>query len=102
MSHGYDTPLAEGGVNLSGGQRQRISIAQALLTQAPIIVLDEPTSALDPDHERQIVETLAALRGRRTIILVTHRAETTRDCNEVYEFKAGRSPGRIVRVRPAL
>lgn len=93
LPDGYATILSEGGVNISGGQRQRIAIAQALLTRAPIILLDEPTSALDPDHERQIVETLETIRRRRTIILVTHRIETTKHCDEVFELRAGRIVG---------
>ena len=76
LPEGFETVLAEGGQNLSGGQRQRIAIARALLSRAPFLILDEPTSALDPEHERHLVETLFALRGRRTIVLVTHRLES--------------------------
>jgi subfamily B ATP-binding cassette protein MsbA len=90
LPEGYDTVLAEGGQNLSGGQRQRIAIARALLTAAPVLILDEPTSALDPDHERHLVETLVALKGRRTIILVTHRLESVIACDRVYVMEAGR------------
>src|SRR3712207_1011060 len=72
---GYDTVLAEGGQNLSGGQRQRIAIARALLSEAPFLILDEPTSALDPQHEARLLRTLHELRGRRAVVLVTHRLE---------------------------
>ncbi len=87
---GYDTVLAEGGQNLSGGQRQRIAIARALLSRAPFLILDEPTSALDPEHERHLVETLFALRGRRTIVLVTHRLESVIHCDRIFVMAAGR------------
>lgn len=90
MPQGYDTVIAEGGVNLSGGQRQRLSIARALLTEAPIIVLDEPTSALDPEHERRIIETLRALKGKRTIVMVSHRLSTVVDCDQIFVMEDGR------------
>lgn len=85
----YDTEIEEGGQNLSGGQRQRLAIARALLTKAPFLVLDEPTSALDPAHERLVVETLRGIKGKRTIILVTHRYETVVDCDRVYLMRDG-------------
>lgn len=86
----YETVVSEAGSNLSGGQKQRISIARALLTDAPILVLDEPTSALDPQNELLIVETLYGLRGSRTIILVSHRISTVADCDRILVMDAGR------------
>jgi subfamily B ATP-binding cassette protein MsbA len=90
LSAGYDTLLAEGGQNLSGGQRQRLAIARALLSEAPILILDEPTSALDPQHEKRLVRTLQSLKGQRTIVLVTHRLESTVDCDQIFVMDAGR------------
>jgi ABC-type multidrug transport system fused ATPase/permease subunit len=90
MPSGYDTTIAEGGANLSGGQRQRISIARALLTEAPFVVLDEPTSALDPHHEHVVTETLTALRGKRTIILVSHRLSSVVPCDQIFVMDGGR------------
>jgi ATP-binding cassette subfamily B protein len=86
----YSTVLTEGGLNLSGGQRQRISIARALATEAPILVLDEPTSALDPHSEQMITETLHGLKGHRTIVLVSHRLSTVFDCDRIYVMDAGK------------
>lgn len=86
----YDEQVSESGQNLSGGQRQRISIARALLTEAPIIVMDEPTSALDPQHEQLIIETLRRLKGHRTIILVSHRLSTVADCDRIFVMHEGR------------
>jgi subfamily B ATP-binding cassette protein MsbA len=82
--------VTEAGQNLSGGQRQRIAIARALLTEAPILVLDEPTSALDPHHEQLVRETLRGLKGRRTLVLVTHRLEAAADCDHVIVLCGGR------------
>jgi ABC-type multidrug transport system fused ATPase/permease subunit len=90
LPHGYDTQIAEGGSNLSGGQRQRISIARALLTEAPFVVLDEPTSALDPHHEQVVTESLRSLKGTRTIILVSHRLSTVADCDQIFVMEGGR------------
>ncbi|MDQ3120055.1 MAG: ABC transporter ATP-binding protein/permease [Verrucomicrobiota bacterium] len=90
LPDGYDTLLAEGGQNLSGGQRQRLSIARALLTRAPFLVLDEPTSALDPQHEKHLVATLRKLKGLRTIVLVTHRLESVVDCDQIFVMEHGR------------
>jgi subfamily B ATP-binding cassette protein MsbA len=89
LPNGYDQQISEGGQNLSGGQRQRISIARALLTEAPILILDEPTSALDPLHETHITQTLYRLRGTRTIILVSHRLSTVAACDRIFVLDGG-------------
>jgi ATP-binding cassette, subfamily B, bacterial len=89
LPEGYNTVIAEGGQNLSGGQRQRIGIARALITEAPFVVLDEPTSALDPLHEQHITEILSALKGKRTIILVSHRLSTVRECDQIFMMDRG-------------
>ena len=89
LPRGYAELLGERGVRFSGGQRQRLGLARALYSGAPILVLDEPTSALDPETEAGILETLAELRGRHTIILITHRESAWKQCDEIYFFKAG-------------
>jgi subfamily B ATP-binding cassette protein MsbA len=86
----YEEEISEQGQNLSGGQKQRISIARALLTEAPIIIMDEPTSALDPHHEQLIIQTLKRLKGQRTIILVSHRLSTVADCDQIFVMDEGR------------
>jgi subfamily B ATP-binding cassette protein MsbA len=101
LPDGYDTPLAEGGQNLSGGQRQRIAIARALLSNAPILIMDEPTSALDPQHELRLVRTLRSLKGKRTIVLVTHRLETVVDCDRIFVMEAGSFVERGSQSKPA-
>ncbi|HEX8324510.1 MAG TPA: ABC transporter ATP-binding protein, partial [Tepidisphaeraceae bacterium] len=90
LEHGYNEQISESGGNLSGGQRQRISIARALLTEAPVIIMDEPTSALDPQHEQLIIETLQGIKGLRTLILVSHRLSTVADCDRIFVMDAGR------------
>ena len=90
LPRGYQTLLTESGQNLSGGQRQRIAIARALCSEAPAIVLDEPTSALDAANEQMVTDTLRGLKGRRTIIIVSHRLSTVADCDRIYVMEEGR------------
>lgn len=58
---------------LSGGERQLVAVARALATNLPVLLLDEPTSALDAEAEAKLLRTIAALRGKRTVVIVTHR-----------------------------
>jgi ABC-type multidrug transport system fused ATPase/permease subunit len=90
LPKGYDTEIVDGGQNLSGGQRQRISIARALLTEAPFVVLDEPTSALDPHHEQVVIDALRSLKRTRTIVLVSHRLSSVVDCDQIFVMDRGR------------
>jgi len=90
LDNKFEEQVSEAGSNLSGGQRQRISIARALLTEAPVIIMDEPTSALDPQHEQLIIETLKNIKGHRTLILVSHRLSTVADCDQIFVMEAGK------------
>ena len=90
LPEGYETRLGEGGQALSGGERQRLAIARALLTNAPVLVLDEPTAALDAESESAVMQTLAALRGRRTLLLIAHRLSTLRHADRIAVLDRGR------------
>lgn len=89
LPHGLDTIVGERGVKFSGGQRQRIAIARALYENPDILVLDEATSALDHETETAVMESIDALQGSKTLIIVAHRLSTIRNCDKVYEIKDG-------------
>lgn len=86
---GLETLLGERGAALSGGERQRIHIARALLRNGALLVLDEATNALDAASEQNLLERLAALDPRPTIVMVTHRRESLANCGRVFEVEGG-------------
>jgi len=73
LPQGFDTLLGPGGINLSGGQKQRIALAQALVRDPEFLLLDESTSALDYQSEEKLLNVLSSEKGKRTVIIVTHR-----------------------------
>jgi ABC-type multidrug transport system fused ATPase/permease subunit len=90
MSEGLDTIVGERGLKLSGGQRQRIGIARALYHRPQLLILDEGTSALDTETETYIMESVANLKGKLTILLIAHRYSTLHICDIVYKMEDGR------------
>jgi ABC-type multidrug transport system fused ATPase/permease subunit len=86
---GYDTVIGERGIRLSGGQRQRIGIARALYNDADLILFDEATSALDNKTERQVMESIEALPGDKTILMIAHRLSTVRICDRIIVLDKG-------------
>ncbi len=90
LPNGYDTIVGERGQKLSGGQRQRISIARALVSDAPILVLDEATSAVDNETEAAIQRSLAQVAHDRTTIVIAHRLSTIRHADHIVVLEGGR------------
>ncbi|MEO0535481.1 MAG: ABC transporter ATP-binding protein [Cyanobacteria bacterium P01_A01_bin.123] len=89
LPDGIKTSVGERGVRLSGGQRQRIGIARALYHQREILVLDEATSALDNETEQLISESIKALAGSKTLIIIAHRLTTIEHCDRIYVLDKG-------------
>ena len=75
LPQGIDTVVGNRGSRFSGGERQRLALARALLRKPALLILDEPTSSLDDINEEIVLNGIEALRGKLTMILVTHRPE---------------------------
>ena len=90
LPEGLDTQIGEGGVRLSGGQRQRVGIARALYHNPSVLVLDEATSSLDITTEGEFIDAVRALKGDKTLIIVTHRLTTVEHCDYLFRFENGK------------
>lgn len=89
LPNGYDTAVGEMGAGVSGGQRQRIAIARAFLKNAPILLFDEPTSALDTQSEASVHDAIEKLKGKYSVLIVTHRLSTAKMADEIIVLDGG-------------
>ncbi len=89
LKAGIHTSLAERGASLSEGQNQRLSIARALLSDAPVLLMDEATSALDYETERKVLKNILNSSANKTVIVTTHRPAVLRSCTRVYAIENG-------------
>jgi len=76
LDQGLDALLGERGITLSGGQRQRLSIARAILTDTPILILDDALSMVDTRTEERILNQILAARKGKTNLIISHRIST--------------------------
>ena len=90
LPNGYQTVVGERGVRLSGGQQQRLFVARELFKQPNLLLLDEATSDLDSASERHIQESVDALQGEVTVVIIAHRLSTVKNADRVYVLDGGR------------
>lgn len=90
LEQGYDTTLAERGVNLSVGQRQLISFARAIVGNPRILILDEATANIDTHTEILIQNALKRVLQGRTSIVIAHRLSTIRNADKIVALDHGR------------
>lgn len=89
--------LSTPALSLSGGQQQRLSIARALALKPEILLLDEPCSALDPISSGIVEDLIKSLKGRYTLVIVTHNlAQARRIADSVAVFWVQNGTGRLI------
>ena len=96
LERGLDTRIGERGVLISAGERQRLALARAILRRPGLLILDEATNAIDLASEYSILQGLASLAPRTTILMVAHRRESLILCDHLLEI-----PGFILSSRQA-
>ncbi len=84
-----ETKIGENGLRLSGGQKQRLAIARNFYLKKEIIVMDEATSSLDEENENRIIDSLNDLKGKKTIILITHKLKLLKNFEKIFSLENG-------------
>jgi len=90
LPEGYDTILSDEGINISKGQRQLITIARALLSDSPMLILDEATSNVDARTEMKIQEAMNELMKNRTCFVIAHRLSTIQNADCILVLQQGK------------
>lgn len=89
LPDGYGFMLLEGAANLAQGERQLLTIARAILSDSPIMILDEATSSVDTRTEVLIQEAMAELMKGRTSFVIAHRLSTIKDADLIIYMESG-------------
>ncbi len=89
LPDGYNTVLSDDGINVSKGQKQLITIARAILSDSPMLILDEATSNVDSRTEIKIQEAMAELMKERTCFVIAHRLSTIQNADEILVVQGG-------------
>ena len=90
LPKGYQTEIGERGVGLSGGQKQRLAIARALIKQPKILIFDEATSSLDVATAEHFCATINQLKGKVTMLFITHSLPKNLQVDEIVHIGASR------------
>jgi ATP-binding cassette, subfamily B, bacterial PglK len=83
---GLDAQIGERGAKISGGQRQRIGIARAIYNNPEVLIFDESTNALDNFTEKKILDEIHLLKGKKTIILISHKKDNLKNCDKILDL----------------
>jgi len=86
---GLDTVIGERGARISGGERQRIAVARALYRDPSILIFDEATASLDNQTEQSLTDTIEALKGQKTLLVIAHRLTTVERCDRIVFLSGG-------------
>jgi ATP-binding cassette subfamily B multidrug efflux pump len=87
---GLDTIVGERGVTLSGGQKQRATLARALITDPPVLILDDCLSSVDAQTEAEILHELRAILKEKTCLIISHRISAVKEADEILVLDEGR------------
>ena len=99
---GGDADLGRAGQGISLGQRQRLSLARALLSPAPLVILDEPTAHLDGATEQIVLDLIRRLRKEgRTVLVIAHRSRLVEIADQVVAVEAVLDPDPAPTALPA-
>ncbi len=89
LPQGYETVLTDEGVNISKGQKQLLTIARAMISDSPILILDEATSNVDSMTEMRIQRAMTKLMENRTCFVIAHRLSTVRSADVIFVLRDG-------------
>ncbi|NLD52147.1 MAG: ABC transporter ATP-binding protein, partial [Clostridiales bacterium] len=89
LPQGYDTMIGDDGVTISKGQKQLLTIARAMLSDAPMLILDEATSNVDTQTEQQIQQAMRTLMAGRTAFVIAHRLSTIQNADNILVIRDG-------------
>jgi ATP-binding cassette subfamily B protein len=94
MPEGYESVLAQGGMNLSGGQKQRLSIARAIVRKPAVYLFDDSFSALDFKTDAKLRAALRQETSEATVLIVAQRVATVMDADQILVLDDGKIVGR--------
>ncbi|MDD3268961.1 MAG: ABC transporter ATP-binding protein [Syntrophomonadaceae bacterium] len=94
LPDGFESIVAQGGINLSGGQKQRISIARALIRRAPVYIFDDSFSALDFKTDARLRAALKKEISHSTVFIIAQRVTTVMDADQIIVLDDGQMAGR--------
>ena len=86
LENKFETVVGEKGIKLSGGQIQRLAIARELYRKPKLLILDEATSGLDEETENEILKFLDKIKGKISVIIVSHRNNTIKNCDQILDL----------------